>query len=261
MDETWSYVGKKQRKARDTADRSVTGDQYVFIALDATGKGILSYRFGKRNQPNTVAFVNDLRDRVLGRPEISTDAFNPYHNAIDDAFGADCYYGQIIKTYKAEPPRDAARRYSPGYVVAVSRQAIINEPQHISTSYVERQNLSLRMASRRFTRLTNGFSKKLDNHVAAVGLYVGFYNLCRQHETTRITPAMSLGLTDHIWSIRDLVEAALNEMECGRHVVMDPAKLRIAPETPVPSLAGRFKCTRCGSKQTEAPPEWPGWDG
>lgn len=208
MDEAWSYVGKKQRKVTKEDSHEV-GDQYIYIGMDATGKAILSYRVGKRNAENTRAFVMDLRQRVLGAPEISSDAFNQYPTAVEEAFGMDCHYGSIEKHYKHEPAREAARRYSPGYVVSVSTRRIVGSPETISTSYVERQNLTLRMSQRRLTRLTNGFSKKLENHVAAVGLYVSHYNLCRVHEALRITPAMHLGVTDHIWTIGELVEIAL----------------------------------------------------
>ncbi|MEW6090981.1 MAG: transposase [Pseudomonadota bacterium] len=209
MDEAWSYVGKKQRLVKPEDGREV-GDQYIFLAMDVTGKAILSYRVGKRDAGNTHAFVMDVRERVLGAPDISTDAFKGYRTAIDEAFGLDCHYGIIEKHYKMEPAKEAARRYSPGYVVAVSTRQVVGAPDQISTSYIERQNLSLRMGQRRMTRLTNGFSKKLENHIAAVGLYVAHYNLCRVHEALRITPAMQLGVTDHIWTIGELVDAALD---------------------------------------------------
>ena len=208
LDELWSFVGKKQRRVT-RKDEAVTGDQYVFTALASTSKAILSYRVGKRNGANTEAFVEDLRSRVIGSPEISTDGLHYYETAIRFAFGNRVAYGQIIKSYVGEPKMDAARRYSPGVVVAVNRQVISGVPAHISTSYVERSNLSVRMASRRFTRLTNGFSKKLENHEAAFGLFVCHYNWCRVHEATRATPAISLGLTDHPWSIGELLDAAL----------------------------------------------------
>lgn len=210
LDEAWSYVGKKQKRLTET-DGADKGDQYVFVALAGTAKAILSYRIGKRNAENFNAFLWDLRERVLGQPEISSDAHAAYPEAVERAFGASCSYGQIIKKYAGEPPRDAARRYSPGWVVGVERRDVVGRPAHISTSYVERQNLSLRMASRRFTRLTNGFSKKLENHAAAVSLYVSHYNFCRVHEALRITPAMALGVTDHVWTIGELVEAAFGE--------------------------------------------------
>lgn len=208
MDETWSYVGKKQKQVRAT-DSTDMGDQYVFLALAGAAKAIISYRVGKRTAENTRAFVMDLRERVLGSPELSSDAFNQYPVAVDLAFGIDCTFGTIEKHYAAPHAVEAARRYSPADVVAVTKHRVVGRPSHISTSYVERQNLSLRMAQRRFTRLTNAFSKKLDNHRAAVALYVAHYNFCRVHEALRVTPAMQLGVTDHVWTISELVEAAL----------------------------------------------------
>jgi len=217
LDELWSFVGKKQKRV-SRKDEAVTGDQYVFTALASTSKAIISYRVGKRNGENTEAFVADLRERVIGTPEISSDGLHYYETAVRFAFGNRVAYGQIIKSYVGEPPKDAARRYSPGVVVAVNRQVISGAPAQISTSYVERSNLTIRMSSRRFTRLTNGFSKKLENHEAAMGLLVAHYNLCRVHEAKRVTPAMSLGLTDHPWSIGELLDAALG---------YEPSKLRV----------------------------------
>jgi hypothetical protein len=228
LDEVWGYIGKKQKRlTRD--DAAEKGDAYTFIGMDATRKAIISYRTGKRTADNTVEFALDLRRRVLGRPQISSDAFRPYVDAIDWAFGSEVDYGQIVKVYEGEPGPTAARRYSPGWVVDVRRATIVGapDPKKISTSYVERQNLSLRMACRRFTRLTNAFSKKLENHKAAVALYVAHYNLCRVHEALRITPAMALGVTDHVWTIGELVEAALRqEPEAPAPVVPPPAPER-----------------------------------
>jgi hypothetical protein len=164
--------------------------------------------FGFRAGDNANAFLADLRNRVVNRPEISSDGFRPYLEAVERAFGADCSYGQIIKQYDGEPAIDTARRYSPGVIVGVERRWVIGAQRKICTSYVERGNLSVRMASRRFTRLTNGFSKKLANHVAAVSLYVCHFNLCRVHEALRITPAMAVGITDHVWTIGELIDAA-----------------------------------------------------
>jgi IS1 family transposase len=208
LDEAWSFVGKKQRRCTP-ADGIVKGDQYVFLGMSASSKAIVSFQVGKRNEENTKAFLWDLRERIVNAPEISTDAFPAYEGAIEEAFGAECRYGQIIKTYVGEPGIDAARRYSPGYVVAVDRRAVIGAPRHISTSLAERQNLSLRMASRRFTRLTNGFSKRADYHLAAVGLFVAHFNFCRVHEAHRVTPAMAQRITDHVWTIGELLTACL----------------------------------------------------
>jgi hypothetical protein len=155
---------------------------------------------------------------------LSSDSFVHYEDEVWLAFGRGQYvdYGQIVKTYVGEPAADAARRYSPGIVVAVNRRAVFgNPPEHlICTSHAERHNLSVRMASRRFTRLTNGFSKKAENHAAAVSLYVANYNLCRVHEALRITPGMAIGITDHVWSIAELIEtvAARRPERPGRQI-------------------------------------------
>ena len=209
LDEAWSFVRKKQRRCKPT-DGLFVGDQYVFLAASSSSKAIVSFQVGKRNEENTKAFVWDLRERIIIAPEISTDGFPAYEAAIEEAFGSECRYGQIIKSYVGGPAIDAARRYSPGYVVAVDRRSIIGVPRRISTSYAERENLSLRMASRRFTRLTNGFSKRADYHLAAVGLFVAHFNFCRVHESLRATPAMAQRLTDHIWTIGELLTACLD---------------------------------------------------
>jgi IS1 family transposase len=204
------------------------GDQYVFIGMAGTQKAIISYRVGKRDTDNTAEFIHDLRERVVGLPEISTDGFLPYKNAIRDAFGNRIAHGTITKTYSVTNlGKQAAVRYSPAQVVAVARDVVSGVPVEISTSYVERQNLTLRMGSRRFTRLTNGFSKNLDCHVAAVSLHVAFYNLCRSHEALRTTPAVSLAVTNHVWSIGELIDAAL-------------ATQSITPETIAPQRRKAF---------------------
>lgn len=210
LDEAWSFVAKKQKNVL-RHEINAKGDQYVFIAMAGTQKAIISWGVGKRNMDSTMDFLHDLRSRVIGQPEISTDGFHPYRMAIREAFGGSASHGVIVKTYSVTHlVKEAQGRYSPAAVVAVSKEVVSGEPdQYISTSYVERQNLSLRMGQRRFTRLTNGFSKKLDNHVAAVALYVAHYNLCRVHETLRTTPAKALGIADRAWTIAQLVDAAL----------------------------------------------------
>lgn len=210
LDEIWGYVGKKQKRV-ERHEISHKGDQYTFIGMSATAKAIISYRTGKRDTENCDLFVQDLRQRVIGAPEISTDGFLPYTNAIRDAFRGRASHGVIVKTYSVTnlAVKDAARRYSPAEVVAVSREVVSGIPGQISTSYVERQNLTLRMSQKRFARLTNGFSKKLDHHAAAVSLYVAHYNLCRIHEALRTTPAVALGIADRVWTIGDLIYAVL----------------------------------------------------
>lgn len=208
-DELWAYVGKKQRNVKTTENPFAIGDQYTFIALASSAKAILTYRTGKRQGDTTDAFIQDLRERVIGSPEFSTDGFRPYQNAIRDAFGSSAH-GVITKTLSVTHlDRQAAVRYSPAAVVAVSREAVQGDPLDISTSYVERQNLTVRMSNRRFTRLTNGFSKKLENHLAAVSLYVAHYNLCRSHEALKTSPAVALGVAERVWTIGDLVDAAI----------------------------------------------------
>src|SRR6195952_1236062 len=226
LDEAWSFVAKKQKNVlRHEVD--VKGDQYVFIGMAGSQKAIISWGVGKRNTESTMDFLHDLRSRVIGQPEISTDGFNAYRLAIRDAFGASASHGVIVKTYSVTHlVKEAQGRYSPAAVVAVSKQVVSGDPdQYISTSYVERQNLSLRMGSRRFTRLTNGFSKKLDNHVAAGALYVAHYNLCRVHEALKTTPAKALGVVDRTWAIGELIDAALATQ----------------PITPVPTAPERRK--------------------
>jgi IS1 family transposase len=211
-DELWSYVGhKKNPQKRQPSFNPEKGDQYTFIALGASSRAIIAYRTGKRDTELTDQFIQDLRGRVIGSPEITTDGWHPYRNAIRDAFGTKAVHGVINKTYSVTHLNvtEASRRYSPAAVIAVERQAVMGEPTQISTSYVERQNLTIRMGSKRFARLSNGFSKRLECHLAAVALHVAFYNLCRVHESLRSTPAMALGIADRVWTIGDLLDAAL----------------------------------------------------
>ncbi len=212
-DELWAYVGHKRNPQKGPKRRPspVMGDQYTYVALASATRAIIGYRTGKRDSATTDDFIQDLRGRVIGAPEISTDGLHYYKPAIRDAFGKRAIHGVINKTYSVTHLNvtEASRRYSPAQVVAVERVVVEGEPEHISTSYVERQNLTLRMASKRFARLSNGFSKKIGCHLAAVSLYVAFYNLCKTHEALKQSPAMALGVTDHVWTVAELIEAAL----------------------------------------------------
>lgn len=212
-DELWAYVGHKRnpQKGKPVRRSPETGDQYTYIALASAARAIIGYRTGKRDAVTTDDFIQDLRARVIGAPEISTDGWGYYKPAIRDAFGSRATHGVVQKTYSVThlAVKEAARRYSPAQVVAVEYEAVSGIPAQISTSYVERQNLTLRMGSKRFARLSNGFSKKLDCHLAAVSLHVMHYNFCRPHASLRMTPAMALGIADRVWSIADLIEAAL----------------------------------------------------
>ncbi len=205
VDEIWSFVQKKQRHMTAIDDPSRIGDQYTWVALDPETKIVPSYRVGKRDLFNALAFLDDLAARLENRIQLSSDALAAYVDATEQAFGLDVDYGQIVKTYEAEPVGPG--RYSPPHVVSAKRTPIKGDPDvaHISTSLVERQNLTMRMSMRRFTRLTNAFSKKLENLKAAVAVHFAHYNFVRIHSTIRCTPAMEAGVTDRLWTIRDLL--------------------------------------------------------
>jgi IS1 family transposase len=206
VDEIWSFVRMKQARIPRGTDRTALGDQWTFVALDADTKLVPAYRVGKRTRDNAVAFIADLSDRLSNRVQISSDSLRSYVDAVEGAFGADVDYGQIVKFYDAEPIGPG--RYAPPRVTDVERTVIAGAPdqRHISTSFVERQNLTMRMSMRRFTRLTNAFSTKLENLQAAVALHFAHYNLVRTHKTLRVTPAMAAGVTNRLWSLEELVD-------------------------------------------------------
>lgn len=206
VDEIWSYVGKKQRHMKAEDDSTRLGDQWTFVAIDADTKLIPAYRVGKRTWTDASIFMKDLSMRLANRVQLSTDGLAAYADAVERAFGAEVDYGQAVKFYEAEPVGPG--RYSPPHVVDMERTVIAGSPDedHISTSIIERQNLTMRMSMRRFTRLTNGFSKKLENMKAAVSLHFAHYNFVRQHKTLRMTPAMAAGVEKSIWNLSELVE-------------------------------------------------------
>jgi len=221
LDELWSYVGKKQRNVK--RGETAKGDQWTYVALASSSRAIVSYRTGKRDSGNTQEFIADLRERVLGSPEISSDGFKPYLPAVRSEF-SDSAHGVIEKTFSVTHlgMTQAHQRYSPAAVIAVEREVVNGLPEQISTSYVERSHLTLRQSCKRFVRLGTGFSKKLENHASAVSLYVAHYNLCRVHESLRQTPAMALGIADRAWSLGQLIDAAL--------AVASPDPTETAPE-------------------------------
>lgn len=204
--EIWSYVGKKQRQLRPEDDRTRVGDQWTFVAIDAETKLIPSYLVGKRTAVCANIFMRDLSMRLANRVQLSSDAMDAYADAVERSFGADVDYGQAVKFYEAEPIGPG--RDSPPKVVDMEKTVIAGNPdqRHISTSYIERQNLTMCMSMRRFTRLTNGFSKKLENMKAAVSLHFAHYNFVRMHKTLKCTPAMAAGVEPSLWSLRELVE-------------------------------------------------------
>lgn len=208
LDELWAFVGKKQRRVNASDDASRVGDCWTYVAIDAETKAIPTFLVGKRNAENTNAFVADLASRLRGHVQVSTDGLRMYIDAIEAAFPGGVDYAQIVKEYEAEPTGPG--RYSPPRVTATAKTPILGAPveEYVSTSYAERSNLTFRMSMRRFTRLTNGHSKKLENHVAAVALHVAHYNFARIHSSIRCTPAMELGVERTVWSMGELLDAA-----------------------------------------------------
>jgi IS1 family transposase len=204
VDEIWTYVGKKQKQLRENDSREL-GDQYVFVAMDAETKLVPAFRIGKRTMETTRTFMKDLQYRIITRFQLSTDSFKPYFNVVDETFGTDIDYGQIHKEYREETKGE--KRYSPAQIIRVIINPLIGQPsiKHISTSYIERQNLTMRMQMRRFTRLTNAFSKKLRNLESAVALHFYHYNFMRIHSSLRVTPAMQANVTNRLWSWEDLL--------------------------------------------------------
>lgn len=207
-DEIWTFVQKKQKRmtVNDPAER---GDQYVWIALDSETKAVLSYYVGKRDAVSAYEFIGELSQRIATRHrfQLSTDGLEGYVSAIEEHFGADVDFAQIVKNYAA-PRTDGPDWFRPSSrVTSIALKPVIGDPkaERISTSHIERANLTLRMQLRRFTRLTNGFSKTLINLEATVAVFMAWYNFCRVHQTLRVTPAMEAGLTDRVWSIRDLL--------------------------------------------------------
>jgi IS1 family transposase len=204
VDEIWGYVGKKQRMVT-ASDSAQVGDVWTFVAIDPQTKAVPAFLVGKRDYATTREFVADVSARMRNRIQLSSDAMQHYVDAVEKGFGGEVDYGQIVKVYRTT---DTAGRYSPPEIESVRRTAFVGEPHHISTSIVERQNLTMRMHMRRLTRLTNAFSKKLDNFRAAVALHFAYYNFVKVHSSVRMTPAMALGVSSRLWTVNDLVELA-----------------------------------------------------
>jgi IS1 family transposase len=208
FDELWSFIAKKQKQVRDTDDAARVGDCWTYVAIDPETKLIPSFLVGKRDTESTNTFVSSVAARLRNRVQISTDGLGLYIAAIKSAFGPDVDYAMIVKTYEAEPI--GAGRYSPPSVSATTKIPVSGKPisELVSTSMVERQNLTMRMGMRRFTRLTNGHSKKIENHCAAIALHVAHYNFARRHQTLRMSPAMAAGVESTLWSMDELLTAA-----------------------------------------------------
>ena len=208
-DEIWNFVGAKAKNATPEKKAEGWGDTWTWTALDADTKLCVSYLVGGRDAGWAKEFMDDCASRISSRVQITTDGHRSYLEAVEGAFGMDVDYAQLQKIYGAS--MDDERRYSPATCIGCDMKVVSGnpDPKHVSTSFVERQNLSMRMSIRRFTRLTNAFSKKVENHAAAVALWFMYYNFCRVHQTLRVTPAMEAGIANHVWNIEELV-ALLN---------------------------------------------------
>ncbi len=205
-DEIWSFCHAKQKNvATAKAAPQGAGDVWTWTAIDADTKLIVSYYVGDRSGESAMVLMDDLRARLANRVQLTTDGHKAYLEAVEGAFGGDVDYAQLVKMYG--PTISAPGRYSPAECTGIKKIRREGNPDvaHVSTSFVERQNLTMRMSMRRFTRLTNAFSKKLDNHIHALALYFAFYNFCRIHKTLRVSPAMAAGITDRLWSLDDIV--------------------------------------------------------
>ncbi len=212
LDELWAFVGMKQKRAAQLPERGEFGDAYTFVAIDADTKLVPCFHVGRRTWSDTAIFIDDLRSRIVNRPQITTDAFAAYYGAIRRAFDSQVDYAQLTKVFASEI-NTGRGRYSPPTMVRSEREELIGSPNrdHISTSFVERQNLSVRMENKRFARLTLAFSKKLANLKASVALHYAHYNFVRVHRTLRCTPAMAAGVTNRLWSVQELIEATAEE--------------------------------------------------
>jgi IS1 family transposase len=204
-DEVWSFCGAKMKNASEEKVAQGWGDAWTWVAIDADSKLIVSYLVGQRGAYWADKFLKDVASRVSNRIQLTTDGHHVYVEATERAFGAAVDYAMLIKLYGN--PATPETRYSPGECIGIETKVVMGapDPRHISTSYVERSNLSLRMGNRRFTRLTNAFSKKIANHAHMIAIYYMYYNFCRVHQTLRVTPAMEAELSDHVWSIDELV--------------------------------------------------------
>jgi IS1 family transposase len=211
-DEIWAFCGAKKKNAKQPSH----GDIWTFTAIDADSKLMLSWLVGPRNGASCERFIQDVASRLANRIQITTDGSFSYVSAIENAFGwAGADFAQLIKSYTLIPADERQRRYSPAVCTGAVKTAIMGRPDMdlVSTSYVERSNLTMRMQMRRFTRLTNAFSKKAENHAHAVSLNFMHYNYCRPHQTLtkaangiKTTPAMASGLTDHVWTVEEILD-------------------------------------------------------
>ncbi|MEX2198898.1 MAG: DDE-type integrase/transposase/recombinase [Burkholderiales bacterium] len=212
-DEIWCFVGAKESNVPPNRRGEFgRGDVYTWVAIDPESKLVASWLVGRRNIEHAQIFMNDLAGRLANRVQLTTDGHKAYLEAVDNAFGGEIDYAMLKKLYggQGSGKSNEERRYSPGNCIGAVKGTVSGDPDHthVSTSHVERQNLTMRMHMRRFTRLTNGFSKKVENHAHAVALHYMFYNFAKIHKTLRVTPAMQAGIADHIWSLEEIAKLA-----------------------------------------------------
>lgn len=215
VDEIWSFVGAKQKNVTpEMAAERVCGDAWTFVAIDADSKLAITWLVGRRDAGTATEFLQDLQSRLSNRIQLTTDGHKMYLGAVIDAFaptteGID--YAQLFEIYGDDP--EASKRYSPARCLGIDKVVMLGDPdfRHVSSSFVERQNAIMRMNMRRFTRLTNAFSKKAENHMHAVALFYMHYNFCRIHHTLRVTPAMAAGVTDNLWPIHEIIRLSENQ--------------------------------------------------
>lgn len=206
VDEIWAFCYCKQKQVTpEIAERQIAGDIWTWAAIDADTKLVACWTLGKRDGETADAFVSDMASRLVDHTQITADGLAAYMDALAKAFGEDVDYAKLVKYYGNEP--DGEKRYSPAVCTGCNKVGVIGDPdpKHISTSYIERQNLTMRVGMRRFTRLTNAFSKKVENHAAGVSLHMMFYNFARVHQTLKTTPAVAARVADHVWTVEEIV--------------------------------------------------------
>ena len=205
-DEIWSFIGAKEKNVpAEKRGQFVMGDIWTWVAMDADSKLIAAWTVGGRDAGTAYGFIQDLAKRLSNRVQLTTDGHRAYLSAVEDALGSAVDYAMLVKLYGNDRENEA--RYSPAECIGC-REVVVSgnpDPKHISTSFIERQNLTMRMQMRRFTRLTNAFSKKLENHIASIAIHYMHYNFCRVHQTLRVTPAMEAGIADHVWTIAEML--------------------------------------------------------
>lgn len=212
-DEIGGFVRKKEgHKKEEEKNNPRIGDAYTFVAIEAKSKLVVCFTLGRRDFETAKKFTDKLQKVASGQFQLTTDGLRAYLEAVEQTFGIDIDFAQLVKTYKSDESRKIERRYSPGDFVSAVKVPVMGKPdmETVSTSYVERQNLTMRMSMRRLTRLTNGFSKKWENMEKTLALHFVYYNFCRIHQSLRVTPAMEAGITGHIWTLDELVGATFN---------------------------------------------------